>query len=78
MKCTLARDDWSVSFSSSTPDICTNRTFVCATRYREMIWPGNFLEDVDCADLALDELQLNPDRTDAVIARVVAMRIAQP
>jgi hypothetical protein len=41
----------------------------------EAIVLRDYLDDVDCADLALDELQLNPDGTDAVIAKVVAMRL---
>ncbi len=38
----------------------------------------DYLDDVDCADLVRDELQLNSDRSDAVIAKVIAMRIRQP
>jgi hypothetical protein len=35
-------------------------------------------EDTDAADLAFDELVLNPSRTDKQIALVVAQRILQP
>ena len=35
-------------------------------------------KDTDAADLALDELASDPDRSDAVIAAAVAQRILQP
>jgi hypothetical protein len=35
-------------------------------------------EDADAADLALDEIQKDPDRSDDTIAHKVAMRISQP
>lgn len=35
-------------------------------------------EDTDAADIALDEIISDGSRSDAVIAQVVAQRIAQP
>jgi hypothetical protein len=33
--------------------------------------------DTDAADIALEEIQRNPDRSDDTIAHVVAMRVVQ-
>jgi hypothetical protein len=35
-------------------------------------------DDTDAADLALDEIRINPNRSDELIAHVVAQRILQP
>jgi hypothetical protein len=43
----------------------------------ERIVLRDYLDDVDVADLALDELQKDSNRTDEAIAKVVAMRMRQ-
>jgi hypothetical protein len=35
-------------------------------------------QDTDAADIALDEIKRDPDRSDDTIAYVVAMRVVQP
>jgi hypothetical protein len=53
-----------------------SRTFDRAIRIEQIVLRDH-LADLDCVGLALDELRQDPDRSNAVIAKAVAMRKRQ-